>query len=97
MESDEDGADAAKPQDATPDLGVAPPVDTSAPLEGQNEADNGTDEEKGTKQVHLSDLLASGESAMLALWVLEEEEDGRNRTTSEREIDPQDSLVTDPI
>jgi hypothetical protein len=88
LESGEDGDNQAKTQEAAPDLRVAPWVDTSAPLQGEKEADDGTDEEKGTKEVDLSNLLASGEFAMLAFRVLEKEENSGNRADSEREIDP---------
>jgi len=65
-----------------------PWVDGAAPLEGKEEADNCTNQEKCAKKINLSDLFARGEFAMFTLGILEEEKDGSDGTAADWEIDP---------
>ena len=88
LQRNENGDDQAKAQEGAPDSGITPGVDAATPLEGEKEANDGTDEEKGSKEIDLSDLLAGSEFAVLPLGVLEKEEDGGNGAAAKREIDP---------
>jgi len=65
-----------------------PWVDGAAPLEGKEEADNCTNQEKCAKKINLCDLFARGEFPMFALGILEEEKDSSDGTAADWEIDP---------
>ena len=88
LERDEDDNEYAKSENTAPDFGVVPWVDAAAPLEGEEQTDDGTDKEKGAEEIDLSDLLACGKVAMFANGVLENEEDDGNGTAAERQVDP---------
>jgi hypothetical protein len=58
-------------------------MDRAAPLESQEKADDGADEEEGAEDVDLSDLFAEGEVRVASGWVGEEKEDHEDGNCSE--------------
>ena len=84
LEGDEDDNDEAEPENAAPDFRVVPRVDGAAPLEGEEQTRDGTDQEEGAEEVDLPDFLACGELAVFALGIREEKEDRGNGAAAER-------------
>lgn len=74
-------------QQTSPDLGVGPGVDRATPLEGEEEADDGADEEEGADEVDLADLLLQGQVAVFADRILEKEKHRRDRDRPDGQVD----------
>ena len=83
-----------KAENTTPNFRVTPWVDGTTPLESKEQAYNGADEERSSKQVDLSYLLSRCHAAVLAFRVVKEEEDGGNGDPAEGEVDPKASAVS---
>ncbi len=60
LHEDEDCDYQTETEEAAPDSRVVPGVDAATPLEGEEEADDGADEEEGTEEVDLADFLLGG-------------------------------------
>ena len=70
-----------------PDLTVGPGVRRAAPLQCEEETDDGSNEKKGAEEVDLVDLLFECEFRVWAFGVVEEEEDGGDGDGADGEVD----------
>ena len=87
LDSREGGYQQPEAENTAPHLGVGPRVGRSTPLESEQQANNGTDQEEGTQEVDLADFLFEGQVAVFSHRILEEEEHGRDGDGSNGKID----------
>ena len=83
LKADEDGGYQTEAKEATPDPRVAPRVGRATPLQRKQQADDAAYQEKSTQEIHLAYLLLEGEFTRLALGILEEHKDRRQRHATE--------------
>lgn len=84
LDADENGNHEAEANEEANDAGVAPCVVGAAPLEGEQEADNGGDEDGGTVEVKLTKTGGEGHIlgfGRVAVDVDKEEDDDHGETT----------------
>ena len=74
-------------EETAPDSAVGPGVSRAAPLQREEETDDGSDKKKGAEEVDLVDFFAKGEVGMRADGVVEEEEDGGDGDCADGEVD----------
>ena len=84
LQAGEDADQEDEAKDTTPDFGVGPGVDGTAPLKSQEEADDGADQEEGAQEINLLDFLLSRQFRVFPFWVLEEEKYNCDSAPSDR-------------
>lgn len=77
----------AKEDEEDDDADVGPVVRAAAPLQGEDETDDGREEEEGAEGVEFDDLFAPGGRLACEAVGAEEEDDGGGGDTAEGQID----------
>ena len=92
LDADEDEEADAEDDDEGDDAATGPRVCGTAPLQGDEEADDSREEEDGTEAVELLEALSPGERAVRRVFAsvgdgFEEEENDGKRDAADGEVD----------
>lgn len=89
LDPNEDADEESEPEKTSPNLRVTPGVGGASPLQCEEKAHNGADEEESAEEIDLLEFLLGSHVGMSSLGVAEEEKHGYECDSAEWEIDPE--------